>query len=102
DRFETSGVDLVAAYNMQVGPGDLSMRLTSAWVDKRETTFQIAGNSLDTAGQLGSPHWKHFVQLGYTVGRFNALIDWRWYQRSKINNQRIEGFAGVQGANINS
>ena len=62
---------------------------------------EIAGTAQDTAGQLGSPHWKHFVQLGYTMGRFNGLIDWRWYQHSKINNQRIEGFAGVRGASIN-
>jgi hypothetical protein len=26
----------------------------------------------------------------------------RWYQGGKISNQRIEGFAGVQGANVNS
>jgi outer membrane receptor protein involved in Fe transport len=102
DRFETSGVDLVAAYRMGVGPGDMSLRLSSAYVNKRETTFQIAGTAQDSAGQNGSPHWKHFVQLGYTVGRFNGLVDWRWYQDSKISNQRIEGFAGVGGANINS
>ncbi|HEY0963008.1 MAG TPA: TonB-dependent receptor [Pseudomonadales bacterium] len=101
DQFETSGVDLVAAYRMDVGPGDMSLRLSSSYVDKRETTFQIAGTAQDTAGQLGSPHWKHFVQVGYTIGRFNGLIDWRWYQHSKISNQRIEGFAGLQGANIN-
>ena len=83
-----------------IGPGEASFRLSSAYVDKRETTFQIAGTAQDTAGQLGSPHWKHFVQLGYTMGRFNGLIDWRWYQHSKINNQRIEGFAGVRGASI--
>lgn len=102
DSFETSGIDFVAAYRMQVGPGDMSLRLTSAYVDKRETTFQIAGNRQDTAGQLGNPEWKHFVQLGYTVGRFNGLIDWRWYEQTKISNLRIEGFAGVQGANINT
>lgn len=101
DSFETSGIDLVAAYRRDIGPGAASFRLSSAYVDKRETTFQIAGTAQDTAGQLGSPHWKHFVQLGYTVGRFNGLIDWRWYQHSKINNQRIEGFAGVRGVNIN-
>jgi hypothetical protein len=101
DHFETSGVDLVTAYRMEVGPGDMSFRLSSAYVDKRETTFQIAGTAQDSAGAQGSPHWKHFVQLGYTVGRFNALVDWRWYQHTKISNTRIEGFAGVQGASIN-
>lgn len=102
DRFETSGVDLVAAYGVTFGPGDLTLRLSSSYVNKRETTFQIQGTAQDTAGQQGSPHWKHFVQAGYTIGRFNALIDWRWYQHTTISNQRIEGFAGVQGASINS
>ena len=37
------------------------------------------------------------MQAGYTIGRFNGLVDWRWYQHTKISNQRIEGFAGVQG-----
>jgi iron complex outermembrane recepter protein len=101
DRFKTSGVDLVAAYRMEAGPGDLSMRLSSAYVKERQTTFQIAGTAQDTAGAQGSPHWKHFVQLGYTVGRFNGVIDWRWYQHTKISNTRIEGFAGVNGASIN-
>jgi outer membrane receptor protein involved in Fe transport len=101
DHFETDGVDLVAAYRMEVGPGDMSFRLSSAYVNKRETTFQIAGTAQDSAGAQGSPHWKHFVQLGYTVGRFNGLVDWRWYQHTKISNTRIEGFAGVQGASIN-
>ncbi len=102
DRFETSGVDLVAAYRMMVGPGDMSFRLSSAYVDKRETTFQIAGTAQDSAGQVGSPHWKHFVQVGYTVGRFNGLIDWRWYQHGKISNQRLYGFFGVQGTTLNA
>ncbi|MGP1609761.1 MAG: TonB-dependent receptor domain-containing protein, partial [Burkholderiales bacterium] len=102
DRFETSGVDLVAAYRADLGPGAMSLRLSSAYVDKRETTFQIAGTAQDSAGAQGSPHWKHFVQAGYTLGRFNGLVDWRWYQHTKISNQRIEGFAGTQGATINS
>jgi iron complex outermembrane recepter protein len=101
DRFETSGVDLVAAHRMEVGPGEMSLRLSSAFVNNRETTFQIAGTAQDTAGAQGSPHWKHFVQLGYTVGRFNGLLDSRWYQNTKISNQRVEGFAGVGGASIN-
>jgi iron complex outermembrane receptor protein len=102
DRFRTSGVDLVAAYRFDLGPGSASLRLSSAWVDERTTTFQIGGTEQDTAGQYGNPHWKHFVQAGYTVGRLNALVDWRWYQDSLISNQRIEGFAGVRGANINT
>ncbi len=101
DRFETSGIDLVAAYRATVGPGDLSLRLSSAYVDKRETTFQIAGTVQDSAGQFGTPHWKHFTQIGYSVGNFSGLVDWRWYEGGTISNQRIEGFAGVQGANIN-
>jgi iron complex outermembrane receptor protein len=102
DRFKTSGVDLVAAYRFDLGPGAASLRLSSSYVDERTTTFQIGGTEQDTAGQNGNPHWKHFVQAGYTVGRFNALVDWRWYQHSLINNQRIEGFAGVRGTNINT
>lgn len=102
DRFETSGVDLVSAYRTEMGPGDLSLRLTSSWVDKRETTFQIAGTVQDSAGQFGTPHWKHFVQVGYSVGKFSGLVDWRWYQHGTISNQRIEGFAGTNGANINN
>ena len=102
DRFQTSGVDFVTAYGMAVGPGEMSVRLSSTYVSKRETTFQIAGTAQDTAGQLGNPEWKHFLQLGYTIGRVNGLLDWRWYEHSKINNQRIEGFAGVQGASINT
>src|SRR5690606_9460083 len=94
DRFKTAGVDLVAAYRRDIGPGSASLRLSSSWVDERTTTFQIGGTAQDSSGQYGNPHWKHFVQLGYTVGRFNGLVDWRWYQESNINNQRIEGFAG--------
>ncbi len=102
DSFDTAGVDLVAAYRRDVGPGNMSLRLSSAYINKRETTFQLQGTAQDTAGAQGSPHWKHFVQAGYTIGRFNGLIDWRWYQHTKISNQRIEGFAGPQGASINS
>ncbi|MEY4640476.1 MAG: hypothetical protein RLZZ227_470 [Pseudomonadota bacterium] len=101
DRFKTSGVDAVAAYSADIGPGEMSFRLSSAYVDERETTFQVAGTVQDTAGQVGTPHWKHFTQVGYRVGNFSGLIDWRWYQGGKISNLRIEGFAGVQGANVN-
>ena len=102
DRFETSGVDLVVAYTAELGPGEMNLRLSSTYVDERETTFLVAGTTQDTAGQVGTPHWKHFTQLGYRLRNFSGLLDVRWYQGGNISNQRIEGFAGVQGANVNS
>jgi iron complex outermembrane receptor protein len=101
NSFETSGVDILTAWSLPVWSGDLNLRLTSTWVDKRETTFKIGGTTQDTAGEFTNPHWKHFVQARYSIGKFSALIDWRWYGGGKLSNQRIEGFAGVQGANIN-
>ncbi len=101
NSFETSGVDILTAWSLPVWNGDLNLRLTSTWVDKRETTFKIGGTTQDTAGEFTNPHWKHFVQARYSIGKFSALIDWRWYGGGKLSNQRIEGFAGVQGANIN-
>lgn len=101
NRFETSGVDMLAAWAGSVGPGDLSLRLTSTYVDNRETTFKVDGSVIESAGEFNDPHWKHFVQASYTMGKFSGLIDWRWYEGGKINNYRIEGFAGPQGANIN-
>jgi len=101
NRFETSGVDVQTAYTTGLGAGDLSLRLTSTWVENRETTFQVDGSVIESAGEFTNPHWKHFIQARYTLGKVSGLIDWRWYGGGKINNYRIEGFAGPQGANIN-
>lgn len=101
NRFKTNGVDFQAAWSTQIANGDLGLRLTSTWVDSRETTFKVGGTVQETAGEFTSPHWKHFIQARYGIGKFDATIDFRWYGGGKISNQRIEGFAGVQGVNIN-
>ncbi len=101
NSFETSGVDILTAWSTPLGAGELNLRLTSTWVENRETTFKIGGTTQDTAGEFTNPHWKHFIQARYSIGKFDALVDWRWYGGGNISSQRIEGFAGIQGANVN-
>ncbi len=102
DRFKTSGTDIMGVYNTEMGPGNLFVRLTASYVGKRENIFEQDGSRIESAGQFGNPHWKVFSQIRYSLGNFSALVDWRWYEGTKINNYRIEGFAGPQGANVNT
>lgn len=102
DRFETSGVDLAVAWSGNVGPGELSFRVLSTYVGTHETTFLRDGSVESSVGEFFNPRWKVFSNIRYAFARNASVgVDWRWYGGGNIDNNRIEGFAGPQGTNIN-
>lgn len=102
NRYQTSGLDMVFAYTADIGPGELRLRTIGTYVAEHKETFVQDGSVQNSVGQFQLPRWKAFINAGYAQGNFFGGVDWRWYSGGKINNDRIEGFAGVGGANVNN
>ncbi|MFN3537363.1 MAG: TonB-dependent receptor domain-containing protein, partial [Brevundimonas sp.] len=90
--ISTSGVDVVANYNMNLddfgltGMGGLSFNFTGTWLESLETDVGIGGATYDCVGfyenscGFGSPEWRHrFTTSWATPWDVNLLLTWRYH-----------------------
>lgn len=107
DRFETSGLDLEAAYRMPVGrifaggEGDIQLRVLANYTHELATTAANTAATTDVAGEYNSPHWTVFGLISYDGARLGSALDLRWYEGGVIDNNLIEGEISRDGTNIN-
>lgn len=98
-NFDTTGVDIEAAYTMDVGSGKLIGRLLANYVGKlfSSNNGELAGT---TGVSTGIPHWRGNITLNYRTSEFSigALI--RYVDGGLYNNQYFEG-GGVNSINTN-
>ena len=104
--FETSGVDLEAAYRFRLSslsenlPGQVNLRLLANYVDKLATTAAINATTTDVAGQYTNPKWTIFGTVGYDIGRVSTILDLRYFGDGTIDNNKVVG-TGPLDLNIN-
>ena len=104
--FETSGIDLEAAYRFPLAsvaeglPGNVSLRLLANYVDKLATTVALNATTTDSAGQYSTPDWTIFGTLGYDLGAVSTTLDLRYFGGGTIDNTRVVG-TGPGNININ-
>ncbi|MEO6187070.1 MAG: TonB-dependent receptor [Steroidobacteraceae bacterium] len=104
--FETSGVDIEAAYRFPLSsvsenlPGRVNVRLLANYVDKLATTAAINATTTELAGQYTNPEWTLFGTVGYDLGRFSAVLDLRYFGSGTIDNAKTVG-TGPLNLNVN-
>jgi len=95
--FETSGVDIEAAYQIPLSavsgslPGRINLRLLANYVDTLATTAAVNATTTDVAGQYTNPDWTLFGTVGYDIGRFSTTLDLRFYASGTIDNSKVVG-----------
>ena len=104
--FETSGVDIEAAYQIPLSavsgslPGRINLRLLANYVDTLATTAAVNATTTDVAGQYTNPDWTLFGTVGYDIGRFSTTLDLRFYASGTIDNSKVVG-TGPLDLNVN-
>ncbi len=89
-KFETSGIDIEAAYAMPFANGTLTARALANYVGKLFSSN--SGETAGTAGQSnGIPHWRGNVSLAYRTDRFNVGALVRYVDGGLYNNLYSEG-----------
>jgi len=93
--LETSGVDIDATLNMSAGPGTLSLRLYSSWLDSYKTqqnslapVYEYAGIGQVGTGSMYSarPKWRGFLNVGYSIGNFNLALMEQYLGRFRLGS----------------
>jgi outer membrane receptor protein involved in Fe transport len=82
--LKTSGVDFEAQYRMPVGPGELGLRSVATYTDKLITS--TSGSNVDTAGQIGTPHWRVSTTVTYAQGPLNLRALVNYVGKGKYDN----------------
>jgi outer membrane receptor protein involved in Fe transport len=89
-KFETSGIDIEAAYSMHMGDGMLTARALANYVGKLYSSN--SGELAGTTGQSnGIPHWRGNMSLSYRTDRFNVGALVRYVDSGVYNNLYFEG-----------
>ncbi|MCC6202275.1 MAG: TonB-dependent receptor, partial [Gammaproteobacteria bacterium] len=101
DQYKNRGIDIEAAYALELGGGTLSWRFLASHLLESETTASVAGTVIDTAGEYTTPDWSLVNTLSYRIGRFTATLQNNYYSGGAIDNRYILGEASNQGININ-
>jgi outer membrane receptor protein involved in Fe transport len=82
--LKTSGVDFEAQYRMPVGPGELGLRSVATYTDKLITS--TSGSNVDSAGQIGTPHWRVSTTVTYAQGPLNLRALVNYVGKGKYDN----------------
>lgn len=86
----TSGTDIELGYKLGLArlsnhlAGDLQLRLLSTYLDKLDTNNGIV--TVDRAGEIGNSRWRVTATANYTLGRFSAYLQGRYFDSAKIDN----------------
>jgi outer membrane receptor protein involved in Fe transport len=82
-----TGVDIAAAYTMDVGPGTLNLKLIAAQQLKTEalilpgvedTRYDCAGIADDENCAYANVDWKHTLSATYLIGDWSVVGRWRY------------------------
>jgi outer membrane receptor protein involved in Fe transport len=88
----TSGVDLTASWNDNVGPGRLSTRLAYTYV-KTGYDVPLPGADRDPwAGEVGYAKNKANLNVGYRWKDLNANVTFDYIGRSSLDDQFLAGY----------
>jgi len=98
-NFKTTGIDIEAAYRMDLGSGELTARALANYVGKlfSSNNGELAGT---TGISTGIPHWRGNISLNYRVSKFSIGALVRYVDGGIYNNQYFEG-GGVNSINDN-
>jgi outer membrane receptor protein involved in Fe transport len=72
-RFETSGVDVVLAWEGTMGPGNVTARLRGSYLDRWKEQPFLDGTLYDYAGRIeggAMPRWRGMGTVDWTSGRW--------------------------------
>lgn len=80
--FETSGVDLSADYNFELGPGLIRFHGLATYLDKYKFRASELDPTIDLAGHFGAdpvttriaafPHWKFYLSADYETDNWSV------------------------------
>jgi len=93
--LETAGVDIDATLNLDAGPGRLTLRLYSSWLDTYKTQqsstapiYEFAGIGQVGTGSMYSarPKWRGFLNVGYAIGNFNLALMEQYIGRFRLGS----------------
>jgi len=88
----TSGVDLTASWNDNVGPGRLSTRLAYTYT-RTGYDVPLPGADRDPfAGEIGAAKNKANLNVGYRWKDLNANVTFDYIGRSSLDDQFLSGF----------
>jgi outer membrane receptor protein involved in Fe transport len=88
----TSGIDLTASWNDNVGPGRLSTRLAYTYT-KTGYDVPLPGADRDPfAGEIGAAKNKANLNVGYRWKDLNANVTFDYIGRSSLDDQFLSGF----------
>lgn len=86
NRFETQGLDIEAAYAMEVGPGTLGLGLIWNQLFKWDEIGILSGDLDDNAGEILTPDSRASGRLSYTFSDWEVFWRMRYWAESKDSN----------------
>jgi len=94
-RLETAGIDVNAAYNMQIGnAGRLGLSFVGTYLDKLVTNAGV-GDDVECVGLAGNicgtpnPKWRHQARVSFnTPDGFSTSLRWRYFDPVDLDGGR--------------
>jgi len=83
-RRKTSGIDLEMNQQLDVGPGNLNVRMLVNWVDEN-LTHNLGSDPIDSAGDLNNPEWQAILGARYSFGRASIYVQERYYSSTALS-----------------
>ena len=79
-----SGIDVIASYNVDAGPGNLSLDYLGTYTDESSYEAFPGADLIECAGNFGVncgeplPEYKHRVTVKYSIDDFTGQLLWRY------------------------
>ncbi|WP_369025820.1 TonB-dependent receptor [Qipengyuania sp. RANM35] len=96
-RLKTSGIDVLASYNRQIGDlGRLNFSFVGTWLEELSSNPGVPGvEDIDCVGLAGNvcgtpnPEWRHQARVGFDFANgIGASVRWRYFDAVDLDGGR--------------